>query len=219
MKFKYAHTRNGFSLVELMLVIAIIGMLSQMATTSYRAFTIKAKQTQGLVMLKSIYSLSEAYSEAKVEWEDETLIALLVGGDMHTGLYQHTVATGDNRLVINDQSSGDSCVVAGSPLGYRPNNCTKANYWVWYHPQTYTLWAFEGGSSDEPRVSQGCPILQDIQFQNTLTGQVSQISDGVTCKETSDEVFDAALPVFQAKWTDSSSFALLEIVMSTFLGT
>lgn len=53
--------KNGFSLVELMIVVAIIGILATIAAPRYRNFSAKAKQSEVKTTLGTVATMMESY--------------------------------------------------------------------------------------------------------------------------------------------------------------
>ena len=72
--FNKLKKQKGFSLVELMVVVAIIGILSALAVPRFRTFQAKAKQAEAKNNLKHIYTLQMSYyGEHEVYAEFDTV--------------------------------------------------------------------------------------------------------------------------------------------------
>lgn len=138
MKRLLTKNQKGFSLIELMIVVAIIGILAAIAVPNYQKFTRKAKQAEGKALLSSYYTAAKAtMAEMGVHVGNYEVVGFKPEGEL---LYRLTV--GDTGVALPATfaavQSNANCldtVVA---------NCT-AGYVTWLsHPvsaQQTVVWA------------------------------------------------------------------------------
>jgi type IV pilus assembly protein PilA len=66
---KFHRNRKGFTLIELMIVVVIIGILAALAIPRFMRATTKSKQSEAKNILKQIYAMERAYRQEKdVYW-------------------------------------------------------------------------------------------------------------------------------------------------------
>ena len=61
--FSRIHNRKGFTLIELMIVVVIIGILAALAIPRFMQATTKSKQSEAKQLLKQIYTMERAYRQ------------------------------------------------------------------------------------------------------------------------------------------------------------
>src|SRR3990172_8021932 len=67
--FSTLRSKKGFTLIELMIVVVIIGILAALAIPRFMRATTKSKQAEAKQILKQIYVMERAYRQEKdVYW-------------------------------------------------------------------------------------------------------------------------------------------------------
>ena len=115
--------QKGFTLIELMIVVAIIGILAAVALPAYQDYTVRAKVTEGLVVASSA-KLAVAENAANGKNFDSGWTAptgtnnvTSIGITQATGLITITypAAAGNGTIIITPTSSG--AALAGTASG------------------------------------------------------------------------------------------------------
>ncbi|MFH1812278.1 MAG: prepilin-type N-terminal cleavage/methylation domain-containing protein [Pseudomonadota bacterium] len=74
----------GFTLIEVMIVVAIVGVLASIAIPNYKGFICKTKQTEAKALLKGIYMAEWAYYNETNMFLCDAAELRLVGGIEYT---------------------------------------------------------------------------------------------------------------------------------------
>ena len=73
--------RGGFTLIELMIVVAIVGVLAAIAIPTYMAYMVKSKQAEAYTTLGAVYANQVVYfSENSTYADSEALLGLTMEG-------------------------------------------------------------------------------------------------------------------------------------------
>lgn len=72
LKFPRQLAPKGFTLIELMIVVAIIGILAAIAIPNFVKFQCRSKQSEAKTSLKSLYVSEESY---RAEWDKYIAVA------------------------------------------------------------------------------------------------------------------------------------------------
>lgn len=90
---------KGFTLIELMIVVAIIGILAAIAIPNYMSYQCKAKQSEAKTMLGAIHTSEIAYqAEENSFTSDFTAIGFQTEG---SPLYTYAVTANSNSFTAH----------------------------------------------------------------------------------------------------------------------
>ena len=102
---------RGFTLLELMITVLVVGVLSTIALSSYRSYTLRANRVDGTGMLLKIAVAEEKYFLQNSTYATDLVSApptgLGLGSTSPAGLYNLTVAAGSTGAIGTSFTAGD----------------------------------------------------------------------------------------------------------------
>ena len=126
--------RKGFTLIELMIVVAIIGILAVVAIPGYMAYIANSKTSEAKDNLKGIADGAISYYETEHTFDGAGMVIMtkLYPGCQTVGVQS---ANGPTNCTASETTLGPA-TVSGSTQGqkYSPTDSTVANFGVnpWY---------------------------------------------------------------------------------------
>ncbi len=78
--FKMLNNKKGFTLIELMIVVAIIGILAAIAIPNFLKYQAKSKTSEAKVNLKAIFTSEQSYYAEKNIYDTLTLVNYVPAG-------------------------------------------------------------------------------------------------------------------------------------------
>ena len=101
-----ARRQSGFTLIELMIVVVIIGILAAMAIPRFKVSSHKSKEKEADVLLKQVYTLQQTYYAQTGSFAQDAAALLTVGFTEPTNLKYYDLPTAyDLPLCMN--ATGD----------------------------------------------------------------------------------------------------------------
>src|ERR1700694_437320 len=120
---------KGFTLIELMIVVAIIGILAAIAIPNFIKFQARSKQSEAKANMKAMFTAEKAFFQEKDRY---STLSGEVGfsperNNRYNYLLSQTIATMEGRSTTNPVTLGtDNGVLADGFKGYYTTNAVVA---------------------------------------------------------------------------------------------
>jgi type IV pilus assembly protein PilA len=134
--------QGGFTLIELMIVVAIVGILAAIAIPQYQDYTIRARVTEGLNLASAAKTGVAEYFNTNGAMPDSNSMAGVADAATITGNYVSSVTIGSSGIItiaysnLGGSASGNVTLTPSSNGGsiswacggslqpqYRPSSC------------------------------------------------------------------------------------------------
>ena len=113
--------QQGFTLIELMIVVAIIGILAAIAIPAYQDYTIRAQVSEGLNLSGGAKAAVTEYFQDRGELPGTNAIAGLADSGDIQGKFVESVAVGSDGGVTVTYGSGAHSVLGDNSIVLTPD--------------------------------------------------------------------------------------------------
>lgn len=106
--------QKGFTLIELMIVVAIIGILAAIAIPAYQNYTIRAQVSEGMSLALGVRTAVSEFYQTTGAWPENNDEAGVGGATTISGNYVLSVEVAENVITANFGVNANPAIVPGT---------------------------------------------------------------------------------------------------------
>jgi type IV pilus assembly protein PilA len=122
--------QQGFTLIELMIVVAIIGILAAIAIPAYQDYTIRAQVSEGLNLSGGAKAAVTEYYQDQGAFPANNSVAGIEAATNIVGKYVTQVAVGANGVITVTYGGDANANISGDSLTMTPTDNTGSVSWA-----------------------------------------------------------------------------------------